>query len=168
MIRLLLVLGCLLFFGLCVLGMWRGWGHRARRQDGLGGHAEEPAAFGAPLLAPMTGLYVGTTHADRWQDRVVARGLGLRAAMTATLTEQGLRIERSGAGTIFVAAPDLVDVGVGAGLAGKVTGAGGLLVVRWRDTAGTELDTGLRGDDKGVYPDWIAAVDHLTDHGVPR
>lgn len=164
MTRVLLVLACLVFFALCLAGMRLGWRHRARRQDGLGGHADLPATLGDPLLAPMTGLYVGTTHADRWQDRVVTGGLGLRASMTTTLTPQGLLIERDGAEPIFVAAADLLDVGVGAGLAGKVMGPGGLLVVRWRDTAGTELDTGLRGDDKSVYPDWIAAVDRMTDH----
>jgi hypothetical protein len=170
-IRVLLVLACLLFFGLCVAGMRLGWRRRAQRQDGLGEHAGVPMTFGDPLLPPMTGLYVGTTHADRWQDRVVARGLGLRATMTTTLTAQGLLIERNGAEPIFVAADNLLDVGVGAGLAGKVMGPGGMLIVRWRDTAGTELDTGLRGDDKSIYPAWVAAVDRITDHptdqGVP-
>lgn len=166
--RLLLVLACLVFFGLCVVGMGVGWRHRAQRQAGLGGRAGVPSELGKPLLPPMTGLYVGTTHADRWQDRVVTAGLGVRAAMTTTLTAQGILVDRQGAAPIFVAAADLVDVGVGAGLAGKVVGAGGLLVVRWRDTAGTELDTGLRGDDKTVYPDWTTAVDQLTNHGVPR
>lgn len=166
--RLLLVLACLVFFVLCVLGMRVGWRHRAQRQTGLGGHAGVPSELGEPVLPPMTGLYVGTTHADRWQDRVVTGGLGVRAAMTTTLSAQGILVDRHGAAPIFVAAADLVDVGVGAGLAGKVVGAGGLLVVRWRDTAGTELDTGLRGDDKTVYPDWIEAVDQLTNHGVPQ
>ena len=164
MIRLLLVLACLAFFALCLFGMRAGWRHRARRQAGLGTHAEVPLRLGPPLLAPMTGLYVGTTRADRWQDRVVASGLGLRASMTATLTEQGILIDRDGAEAIFLAAPDLLDVGVGSGLAGKVMGAGGLLVVRWRDGGGVELDTGLRADDKGTYAPWIEAVDRLTDH----
>ena len=167
MIRVLLVLACLVFFGLCLAGMRLGWRHRSRRQADLGAHADVPATLSDPLLTPMTGLYVGTTHAERWQDRVVARGLGLRAAMTTTLTEQGLLIERDGAESIFVAAVDLLDVGVGAGLAGKVMGPGGLLVVRWRDSAGTELDTGLRGDDKSVYPEWIAALDRITQREVP-
>ena len=164
MTRLLLVLACLAFFGLCLAGMRLGWRHRAQRQDGLGGHTDVPTALSEPLVAPMTGLYVGTTHADKWQDRVVARGLGLRAAMTTTLTAEGMLIERDGAEPIFVAAADLLDVGVGSGLAGKVMGPGGLLIVRWRDDAGTKLDTGLRGDDKSVYPEWVAAVDRLTDH----
>ena len=168
MTRAVLVLACLAFFGLGLAGMRLGWRHREQRQDRIGGHGVVPTALGEPLLAPMTGLYAGTTYAERWQDRVVAHGLGRRAAMTTTLTAQGLLVERDGAEPVFVAAADLVDVGVGAGLAGKVMGPGGLLVVRWRDAAGTELDTGLRADDKGVYPDWIAAVDRLTAHGVPR
>ena len=163
MIRLLLVLACLVFFVLCLAGMRVGWRHRAGRQGGVGGRPVPPVDAGPPLLAPLTGLYVGTTRADEWQNRIAAADLGARAESTATLTGQGLLIDRNGAEPIFIPAPALVGVGVGAGLAGKVVGPGGLLVVRWRDDGGNELDTGLRGDDKSVYPDWIEAIDGLVD-----
>lgn len=180
MIRLLIVLACVAFFAVCLGGMRLGWVHRARRQSDLPALAVAPADPGPPLAPPMTGLYVGTTAAEHWQDRVVARSLGLRADATATLTTAGLVIDRVGADPVFIPAGSIVGAGLGSGLAGKVVGPGGLLIVRWRPggAAGTgdaeseadsdagELDTGLRADDKSLYPDWVAALDRLTGRPV--
>ena len=47
------------------------------------------------------------------------------------------------------------------GLAGKVVGARGLLVVRWR-LADWVLDTGFRADDERGYPDWLRAIAGLV------
>ncbi|HSY14447.1 MAG TPA: transporter [Jatrophihabitantaceae bacterium] len=157
MTRLLLVIGCLVLFALVLLGLRLGWRHRAQRQSGLPALTPAPVELGAARLAPMTGLYVGTAYARSWQDRVVAGGLGRRAAATATLHAAGLLIERDGDESLFIAATDVVDAGLAAGLAGKVVGAGGLLVVRWRLGA-DELDTGMRADDKTAYPDWVRAL----------
>ena len=169
MIRLLLVLACLVFFAVCLTGMRVGWRHRAGRQSGIGGRPVAPIDAGEPLLPPLSGLYVGTTRADQWQNRIVAADLGARAESLTTLTDQGILIDRDGAGSIFIRTSALVGVGVGAGLAGKVVGPGGLLVVRWRDDAGNELDTGLRADDKSRYPNWIEAIDGLvgSQAGLP-
>ena len=49
------------------------------------------------------------------------------------------------------------------GLAGKVMTADGLLVIRWILPSGTEIDSGVRADDKSVYPRWVAAFDTQTD-----
>lgn len=164
MTRLLLVLGCVILFALVLLGLRLGWQHRARRQSSLPALPPAPADLGAIRLAPMTGLYVGTAYATSWQDRVVVGGLGRRAAATATLHAAGLLIERDGDEQVFIAADDIVDAGLAAGLAGKVVGAGGLLVVRWRLGA-DQLDTGLRADDKTAYPDWVRA---LTAPALPH
>lgn len=181
MIRLLIVLACVVFFAVCLGGMRLGWVHRARRQSGLPVLPAAPADPGPPLAPPMTGLYVGTTSAENWQDRVVAHSLGLRADATATLSAAGLLIERAGAQALFIPAGSIVGAGLGAGLAGKVMGPGGLLIVRWRPgaSAGTGsgepgngepgtglLDTGLRADDKSLYPEWVAALDRLTGRPV--
>ena len=40
-----------------------------------------------------------------------------------------------------------------------MVGSGGLLVLRWRHGE-TDLDTGLRADDKTVYPDWVTAIEN--------
>ncbi|MDQ6936249.1 MAG: transporter [Actinomycetota bacterium] len=165
MTRLLIVLGCVAIFALCLYGMRTGWRHRGARQSGLAPLPPVPPDLGASLLAPLTGLYVGTTTAEQWQDRVVAHGLGTRAAATATLTAAGLLIDRQGAEPLFIPAAAIASAGIGSGLAGKVMGAGGLLVIRWRlgdGSAAVELDSGLRGDDKSVYPAWVQAVDRLV------
>ena len=168
MIRTLIVLACVLFFAICLSGMWFGWKHRAGRQAALAELPPVPDDLGEPILAEMSGLYIGTTSAEHWQDRIVARGLGRRASATATLSTAGLLIDREGADAIFLPAASIVGAGLGAGLAGKVMGEGGLLIVRWRLGDGTdavELDTGLRADDKGVYPDWVLAIDAMETAG---
>jgi hypothetical protein len=156
MIRTLLVLGCVALVLLALAGMWLGWRNRARRQAYLPTLPALPDDLGAPSLS-STGLYVGTTFASSWQDRVVHEGLGTRAHGCATLYATGLVIERDGAEPVFVPKADLVDVRLAAGLAGKVMGDGGLLVARWR-LGDAELDTGFRADDKSSYPDWIRAL----------
>lgn len=169
MIRTLLVVACLLLFTLCLLGMRRGWRHRARRQSDVAQLPPPPVDPGVALLEPMTGLYVGSTTAGLWQDRVVARELGVRADAVTTLTAAGVLIDRTGAPPVFIPAQTIVGAGVGAGLAGKVLGPGGLLIIRWRladdstrSGPATELDTGLRADDKSVYSAWVDALDAMA------
>lgn len=157
MTRVLLVAACLLLFVLALLGMWLGWRHRGRRQDWLPELPPVPAALGSELSPPLTGLYVGTTLATRWQDRIVARGLGTRAAALARLTEAGVLIERQGGDPVFLPSGQLVDARLEPALAGKVVGQGGLLVLRWRH-GDHDLDTGLRADDKTGYPAWLTVL----------
>ncbi len=116
--------------------------------------------LGEALLAPQEGMYVGTAYASSWQDRVVHGGLGARAAATASLHRDGVLFERQGAESVFIPATDVVDARLAPGLAGKVVGAGGLLVVRWRagGARDAELDTGFRADDKASYPDWVMKI----------
>jgi hypothetical protein len=161
MTRALLVLACVLLVLLAVAGMWLGWRNRARRQAYLPALPAVPGELGTPKMS-STGLYVGTTFASSWQDRVVVDGLGVRAQGSATLYAGGLVIERDGAEPVFVPKDDLVDVRLAPGLAGKVMGDGGLLVARWR-LGDTEVDTGFRADDKSSYPDWIRSLSAMSD-----
>jgi hypothetical protein len=155
-IRVLLVALCLLFLGLMLVGMRVGWRHRMERQAVLPELPEVPADLGAALLE-ADGVYVGTTFAASWQDRVVHGGLGARAAATARLHPAGLLLDRQGADPVFVPTDALEQARLAPGLAGKVMGAGGLLVVRWR-LGKAELDTGFRADDKAGYPTWVRAI----------
>jgi hypothetical protein len=156
MTRLLLVLVCVGVLLLLLAGMRWGWRNRAKRQAYLPALPGVPAELGAASLS-ASGLYVGTTFATSWQDRVVHQGLGVRAEASATLYPAGLLIERDGAEPVFVPKEALVGVRLAPGLAGKVMGDGGLLVARWR-LGDAELDTGFRADDKSTYPDWIRAL----------
>jgi hypothetical protein len=165
MTRLLLVLCCVVLLALALLGMRRGWRNRARSQSSLPALPRLPDALGALLVGPTTGLYVGTTFAASWQDRVVHGGLGTRADAIASLHPEGLVIERVGAAPVFVPAAAITGVRLAPGLAGKVVGEGGLLAVRWR-LGDAELDTALRADDRSSYPAWVRAIEALIDETV--
>ncbi|SOD73684.1 hypothetical protein SAMN05892883_2944 [Jatrophihabitans sp. GAS493] len=157
MTRTLLVLACLAAILLCFAGMWLGWRNRGRRQADLPPLPSLPHRLSDPRLAPLSGIYIGTTYARSWQDRVVARGLGLRATASVTLHDEGLLIEREGAEPVFLPLGDVLSARLEPALAGKVVGEGGLMVINWR-LGETELDTGLRADDKTEYPQWVRAI----------
>ena len=75
-----------------------------------------------------------------------------------TLHASGLLIDRAGSTPVFVPRSDLLGARLAPGLAGKVVGEGGLLVVRWR-LGDAELDTGVRADDKTSYPQWVRMIE---------
>jgi hypothetical protein len=154
--RALLVLLCVALLVLALLGMRRGWRNRLARQAHLPELAAVPADRG-PAGLTATGLYVGSTFAGSWQDRVVHGGLGVRADATATLHPTGLLVDRQGAAPIFVPRSGWVAARLAPGLAGKVMGDGGLLVLRWR-LGDAEIDTGFRADDKTTYPEWVHEI----------
>ena len=109
----------------------------------------------------MTGLYVSTTTAGNWQDRIVAQGLGRRAAGAVRLSAEGVCIEREGESDIFVPAADLVAVGTAPGIAGKVMGmADGVLIIRW-SLGDATLDSGFRADDDELQADFSRLQAHL-------
>ncbi|HEY2044452.1 MAG TPA: transporter [Jatrophihabitans sp.] len=159
MTRIELVVGFVILFALGCAGMWLGWRNRARRQAELPALPEVPVELGAERAPELTGVYIGTTIATQWQNRVVAQTLGERAETTAHLTDAGALIDRIGSKPIFIPSEQLIDARLEPALAGKVVGSGGLLVLRWQH-GGTDLDTGLRADDKTVYPDWVTAIEN--------
>jgi hypothetical protein len=161
MIRTLLSIAAVVVFVLVLCGLRVGWKHRAARQSALPELPLVPAELGRDQTAPLTGLYIGTTYATSWQDRVVHAGLGRRADATLSVHERGLLLERSGDQPVFVPLDALVGARLEPALAGKVVGAGGLLVVRWR-LGDAELDTGLRADDKSQYPSVVTAINDLS------
>ncbi|MFC6088563.1 transporter [Saccharothrix sp. BKS2] len=156
MTRVLLSLAVLAIFLLCLYGMWRGWRNRQRRQADLPGFPPAPADTGATVLE-TTGVYVGTTLGDDWQDRVAVGDVGHRAEAVLRLTERGLLVEREGASPLWIPAERVEGARTARGLAGKVMTADGLLVVRWQ-LGDRVLDTGFRGDDKDVYEQWVRAL----------
>ncbi|MGJ0121312.1 transporter [Williamsia sp. MIQD14] len=136
--------------------MLRGWRNRARRQqDLLGAFPEVPLDPGALLFGPHTGLYVGSTVAPSWQDRVAVGDYGDRASTEFSAFDSGILLSRHGANPIWIPRESLVAVRTERGLAGKVMTADGVLVIRWRLPSGTEIDSGVRADDKSVYPAWV-------------
>ena len=161
-----------LIVGVFVIGLWltfitlvlRGWRHRGDRQaDLIGDMPATPAELGEPLTGPDTGLYVGSTMAPSWQDRVAVRDIGDRAATVYTRYAAGILLARQGASDIWIPAESIAAVRTENGLAGKVMSRDGVLVIRWTLPTGTQIDSGIRGDDKTVYPEWTQAYAQVTD-----
>ncbi|WP_019815961.1 PH-like domain-containing protein [Saccharomonospora saliphila] len=152
--RVALTLLVLAVFVLCLYGMWRGWRRQARAQSvRIPPFPSVPADPGEPVLRTR-GIYVATTRAGHWQDRVVTRGAGLRGPAELRLYPDGIEVDRRGAPGFWIPRDSVIDIGRAKGMAGKVMGTESLLVVTWR-LDGVELDTGLRGDDLAAYPRWI-------------
>jgi hypothetical protein len=157
MTRVLLSLAVLAIFLLCLYGMWRGWRRRARRQAGVLPEFPQPPAEPGEARLETTGVYVGTTIGDDWQDRVAVGDIGHRANATLKLTDRGVLVERTGASAMWIPRDGVEGARTARGLAGKVMTADGLLVLRWR-LGGQTFDTGFRGDDKDVYEQWVQAL----------
>ncbi|GAA3875139.1 transporter [Saccharothrix violaceirubra] len=157
MSRVLLSLAVFAVFALIVFGMWRGWKARARRQAAFLAEFPAPPASTGTTMLETTGVYVGTTLGDDWQDRVAVGDVGHRAEATLRLTDTGVLVERTGASPLWIPVADVEGARTARGLAGKVMTADGLLVVRWR-LGDRVLDTGFRGDDKDVYEQWVDAL----------
>lgn len=155
--RLALTLLVLAVFLLGVWGMWLGWRRKAREQSAR--YAPFPQVPEADdlgqELAATDGVYVATTPHGRWQDRIVTRGVGMRGPATLRRYDGGVVVERHGARSFFIPASAITEVTTARKMAGKVMGTDGLLVITWR--LGDELlDTGFRGDDMDVYPEWTS------------
>ncbi|WP_024805482.1 hypothetical protein [Nocardia sp. BMG51109] len=155
--RTLWVLALFVLFLLCLWLMYRAWRKRARRQaSSIGELPPVPADLGAQLLEPTSGLYLGSTLAPSWIQRITVGDLGFRATAELTRFERGILLERQGSAAIWIPQESISVVRTERGHAGKVMTEDGVLVIRWTLPTGTEVDTGFRGDDKTVYPAWTA------------
>ena len=169
MSRLGLTLLFLAVFLLLVALMWWGYRGRARRQADLPAFPGVPegvlekvrAGTAEPLLPPSTGVYASTVTDRSWQDRVAVGDVGFRADATAHLLPDGLLFDRTGATPVWIPAESVRAARTEAGIAGKVMGRDGLLVVRWA-IGEHEFDTGFRADDKDDYDPWVQALGALN------
>lgn len=161
------VVAVLIVVGLFGLAMW-GWRRRSASQSGmfdeLPGFPDDP---GTPGLPPLDGVYIGSTYAGYWQERVAREPLGFRSAATLAVYEAGIGLDLTQA-RVWIPRSDLVGVRRESKLAGKVVPGAGLLVVRWR-VAGpdghTFIDSGFRADDKDDYPRWAEVAGEVSDPG---
>ncbi|NLE80991.1 MAG: transporter [Rhodococcus sp.] len=169
--RALWIIGLTVFWVAMIALMYRGWRGRARRQaDSIGQLPPVPRELGPQVVAPVTGLYVGSTVAPSWQDRIAVGDLGFRAAGEIARYASGILLERDGATPIWIPESSIRAVRTERGLAGKVMTKDGVLVIRWELPTGTEIDTGFRADDKSAYPTWVRSKDNedssnATDSG---
>ncbi|UZN05180.1 hypothetical protein [Cellulomonas sp. S1-8] len=140
---------------LALLGLWgmrRGWRARARRSAALVPTLPDvPDVPGDGRTEPVEAVYVSSTRAGDWLDRVVAHDLGVRSAARVRVHAGGIHVARTGARDVWVPAAALTAVGTSSGQAGKFVGRDELVVLTWLpDPAGSPLDTALlvRHDDE--------------------
>ena len=151
-----------LLIGVVIRRMLRGWKRRAQRQvELIGDLPNMPDAVGGAVVAPTRGLYLGCTFVGNWLERVNVGDLGYRSKAVLTRYPEGILVERSGTGPIWIPEAAIIGVRTERALAGKVlpggdTG-GGILVIRWQLPSGTEIDTGFRGDDRSDYARWMTS-----------
>ena len=139
-----------------IQAMMRGWRRRAERQAQIIGQLPPlPDSVGPALIAPTKGLYVGSTLVPHWNDRVAAADLGFRAKAVLTRYPEGIMVQRSGAGPIWIPDDAIAGLRTERNLAGKALTHDGILAIRWRLPSGTEIDTGFRADNRADYSKWI-------------
>lgn len=143
---------CLLGIALLTL-MVVGWRRRVRRTAEVPAPPPVPATgqLGEARTGELAGVYVSTTVAGEWLERVAAHGYGVRSSVTAQVFDAGVLLCRGGAPDIFLPRTALRAVGTSSGMAGKVVGGERLTVLSWEiagpatgDGPPHRLDTGLR------------------------
>ena len=154
--RVELVLLAVLALAGVYASMLRGWRHRQQRQGFLPAPPRAPGVA-TTVVGAVPGLFVGTTFAGRWLDRVAVHGLSDRAAGWLSLATDGVHIDREGAAEVFLPFGMIEDAGPGDALAGKVMGEGGLLVLTWR-LGESLLTSAFRADDHAQHPRLADAI----------
>lgn len=142
-LRLALVAVMAALIALVVWGMRRGWRARMRRQADIPAPAQVSSE---PSERAVPGLYVGTSVAGDWLDRIAVHGLGVRSRASIAWTIDGIAIHRQGAPSLWIPAGDVLEVRADRGVAATVRSKDSVVVVTWR-LGGREVDTGFRADD---------------------
>ena len=166
--RFLLTTGLLLAVVLLWLLMLKGWRGRVRRQGDLPPPPSPPAVPGEVVVPATPGLFVGTTFADDWLDRVAVHDLAHRASGWIRLDTSGVTVEREGLSDLYLPFADVERASLGDALAGKVMGEDGMVLLDWR-LGSRVLTSGFRADDHRAHGRLVDAVNaHLpTRPAVP-
>lgn len=151
-------------------GMRAGWRARTRRSAELVATLPAvPTDRGAQRFGPVDATYVSTTRAGDWLDRVTAQDLGVRSPAQVAVFDAGVQITRQGATDLFVPAAVLLGATSAPGIAGKVVGGEGLVVLTWQaDPADPRgLDTGLRPKHAADRERLLAALETVIPGPAP-
>ena len=90
------------------------------------------------LSEAIEGVYVATTTAYDWSERIAVHGLDVRSRAVAIVDPDGVAVLRSAAPSFFIPADELIAVRLARGAE-----AAGLVVLTWQHD-GHRLDTGFR------------------------
>ncbi len=138
--RLALTLAVIAVIALALWGMWRSWRRRAAVDLPL-----RPVPEGFDPQLEVAGRYLGTAPAQDWMQRVVASGLGAPGNASAGVEGKGVRLERMGELSIFLAADQITGAELGRGVAGQVAEKDGVVLWFWH-VGDMALQTGFRPD----------------------
>jgi hypothetical protein len=146
--RLLLTLGTVALTVVAYAAMLHGWRNRQRRQADVPapgvalGHADV-------VLGPVRGLFVGTTDADNWLDRIAVHHLSDRAVAQLSVAEDGVHVARPGLAELYLPWGSIEAVDVETASGGKVVSSG-MLLLTWVLGA-RRLRTAFRADDRADH-----------------
>ena len=149
-LRLALVAVMVLVIAAALWGMRRGWVARTRRQMDV----PAPQPWGGsslkgsdgPVQSGVAGVYLGTSTAGDWLDRIAVHGLGTRSRVRITWSGEGIAVDREGAPSFLIPASDVQGIRIDRGVAGTVRARDSVVVITWR-LGDRILDTGVRADD---------------------
>jgi hypothetical protein len=142
-LRILLVGVVIAVIVLVVWAMWRGWKHRGSRQADI----PPPNSPGTgPFRQRVDGLFLGTSRAGDWLDRIVVHGLGVPSRGQCLVASAGIAFERVGAPDFMIPATALTAVRMDRGVAGMVRERNSVLVLTWQ-LGSAQLECGFRPDD---------------------
>lgn len=135
--------------------MMRGWHRRGERQAELIGNLPDVPDTVGQAMVTSRGLYVGSTVAPAWNERITAGDLGYRSKATLTRYPEGIMLERVHAKPIWIPQESITAIRTERGIVGKVVARNGILAIRWRLPMGVEIDTGFRANNRDEYSDWL-------------
>lgn len=139
-----------------IQAMMRGWRRRIQRQAQIVGSLPSlPDTVGAVLIPATKGLYVGSTLVPHWNDKVAASDLGFRAKAVLTRYSEGIMLQRTGSGPMWIPQDAIAEIRTEKSLAGKALTHEGILAIRRRLPSGVEIETGFRADDRREYSKWL-------------
>lgn len=148
--------------------MFRGWRRRVARQQHLPVPASaRPGPAARSALDPaevVEGVYASTTTSGNWLDRIAAHGLGVRSNAWVQVQPDGVFIAREAAPDLFIPTADLRGAALAPGIAGKVTGGDGVLLITWQ-LGDQRLDTGFHPRAKHDRARLLEEINALTEEG---
>lgn len=160
MARLILVLLVLGAIALALRAMSNSWKRRVQSGADIPGLAPAPVPIADDAMRVGHGTYLGTVTIENWLDKVAAHGLGSRGPAAIAVEARGLIVERVGTDALFIPQESISKVELTNGLAGRVYGTEGVIVVSW--VWGERLlQTGLRIPDSQARAAVVSALAQL-------
>ena len=161
-LRIALVVAMLAVIGLALWGMRRGWVNRQARQ------ADVPAPLESPTdpdvwVAEVQGVFIGTSRAGDWLDRIAVHDLGIRSRATVHAGSSGVWIEREAARSCWIPREAVLAVRLDRGVSATARSKESVIIIQWQ-LGGSLIETGFRADESDGQR---TVLDGLVTLGYP-